>query len=205
MSPFLPSCVQHLEGFSLRLVEARNNLRSLCRITTQYFITHNLIIYFFSSRIIAYFVTCIIMGITDVVFNKLLGVIMTFSDLGNEKAQLEIMQHENNSPSSIYSEPKPFTTKAPVHVIEALDTVAEDFGMSRNAFVIKLLEVYLGRAFVDFESSYGSASGEDPLTFPVEQLDKLIKKVNPSKEAQEYLERTVYTALGMPELLGDNQ
>ena len=42
MSPFLPLCVQHLRGFSLRAVEAKNNLRSLCRITTQYFITHNL-------------------------------------------------------------------------------------------------------------------------------------------------------------------
>ena len=69
---------------------------------------------------------------------------MSFSDLGYEKAQLEIQQHEEQSPLAIHSEIKPFTTKAPVHVIEALDTVAEEFGMSRNAFVLKLLEVYLG-------------------------------------------------------------
>jgi hypothetical protein len=77
--------------------------------------------------------------------------------------------------------------------------------MSRNAFVLKLLEVYLGHAYVDYESSYGSAFGEDPQTFPIERLEALIKKVNPSKEAQEYLDRTVYTALGMAQLLGDDQ
>ena len=69
---------------------------------------------------------------------------MSFSDLGYEKAQLEIQQHEEQSPLAIQSEVKPFTTKAPVHVIEALDTVAEEFGMSRNAFVLKLLEVLFG-------------------------------------------------------------
>ena len=52
---------------------------------------------------------------------------MSFSDLGYEKAQLEIQQHEEQSPLAIQSEVKPFTTKAPVHVIEALDTVAEEF------------------------------------------------------------------------------
>ena len=130
---------------------------------------------------------------------------MSFSDLGYEKAQLEIQQHEQQSPLAIHSEIKPFTTKAPVHVIEALDLIAEDFGMSRNAFVLKLLEVYLGHAYVDYESSYGSVFGGDPQTFPVERLEALIKKVNPSKEAQEYLDRTVYTALGLSELLGEKQ
>ena len=130
---------------------------------------------------------------------------MSFSDLGYEKAELEIQQHEQQSPLAIHSEIKPFTTKAPVHVIEALDLIAEDFGMSRNAFVLKLLEVYLGHAYVDYESSYGSVFGGDPQTFPVERLEALIKKVNPSKEAQEYLDRTVYTALGLSELLGEKQ
>ena len=130
---------------------------------------------------------------------------MSFSDLGYEKAQLEIQQHEQQSPLAIHSEIKPFTTKAPVHVIEALDLIAEDFGMSRNAFVLKLLEVYLGHAYVDYQSSYGSVFGGDPQTFPIERLETLIKKVNPSKEAQEYLDRTVYTALGLSELLGEKQ
>ena len=55
---------------------------------------------------------------------------MSFSDLGHEKAQLEIQQEQDNSPLAVQSEIKPFTTKAPVHVIEALDVIAEDFGMS---------------------------------------------------------------------------
>ena len=120
---------------------------------------------------------------------------MSFSDLGYEKAQLEIQQHEEQSPLAIQSEVKPFTTKAPVHVIEALDTVAEEFGMSRNAFVLKLLEVYLGSAYVDYQNGYGDSFNEDPHVFPVSQLEKLIKKTNPSLEAQQYLERTVFQLL----------
>ena len=120
---------------------------------------------------------------------------MSFSDLGYEKAQLEIQQHEEQSPLAIHSEIKPFTTKAPVHVIEALDTVAEEFGMSRNAFVLKLLEVYLGSAYVDYQNGYGDSFNEDPHVFPVSQLEKLIKKANPSVEAQKYLERTVFQLL----------
>ena len=108
---------------------------------------------------------------------------------------MEIQQHEEQSPLAIQSEVKPFTTKAPVHVIEALDTVAEEFGMSRNAFVLKLLEVYLGSAYVDYQNGYGDSFNEDPHVFPVSQLEKLIKKANPSVEAQKYLERTVFQLL----------
>jgi hypothetical protein len=129
---------------------------------------------------------------------------MTFSDLGYQKAQLEIQQQEENSPLAVQSEVKPFTTKAPVHVIEALDTVAEQFGMSRNAFVLKLLEFYLGLAYVDYQNGYGVPFNEDPHTFPVSQLEKLIENANLSLEAQEYLQLTVFSALGMPELLGEN-
>jgi hypothetical protein len=64
MSLFLPSCVTHLEGFPLRFVEARNNLRSRCRITTQYFVIHNLTNFYFRSMIIDYFLICIIICIT---------------------------------------------------------------------------------------------------------------------------------------------
>ena len=120
---------------------------------------------------------------------------MTFSDLGYQKAQLEIQQQEENSPLSVQSEVKPFTTKAPVHVIEALDTVAEEFGMSRNAFVLKLLEFYLGSAYVDYQNGYGIPFNEDRHTFPVSQLEKLIEKANLSLEAQEYLQLTVFQLL----------
>ena len=130
---------------------------------------------------------------------------MSFSDLGYEKAQLEIQQHEEQSPLAIHSEIKPFTTKAPVHVIEALDTVAEEFGMSRNAFVLKLLEVYLGSAYVDYQNGYGDSFNEDPHVFPVSQLEKLIKKANPSVEAQKYLERTVFQLLECLNYWGEKQ
>ena len=48
--------------------------------------------------------------------------------------------------------------------------------------LFKTFEVYLGHAYVDYESSYGSAFGEDPQTFSIERLEALIKKVNPSKK-----------------------
>ena len=62
---------------------------------------------------------------------------MTFSDLGYEKAQLEIQQQEENSPLAVQSEVKPSTTKAPVHVIEALDLIAEDFWYVSKCFCFK--------------------------------------------------------------------
>lgn len=129
----------------------------------------------------------------------------SFSDLGYEKAELEIQKHEEKSPSAVYSEIKPFTTKAPAHVIESLDLMAEYFGLSRNSLVLKLLDVYLGHAFVDYENGYGSSFNEDPHVFPVGQLNQLLKKSNPSNECSEYLERTVFTAMGLPELLGDSK
>ena len=57
----------------------------------------------------------------------------------------------------------------------------------------------MGSAYVDYQNGYGVPFNEDPHAFPVSQLEKLIKKTNLSKEAQEYLERTVFSALGMPE------
>ena len=123
---------------------------------------------------------------------------MSFSHLGHEKAELEIQQQQEALPQSIYSEIKPFTTKAPSHVIEALDIVSEDFGMSRNAFVLKLIESYLGSAFVDYNNAYGAAFNEDPHTFPVSQLENLINKSNPSPEARQFLERTIFSSMGIP-------
>ena len=62
---------------------------------------------------------------------------MAFSDLGYEKLSWKFSNMRNNH-RLLFIQKLPFTTKAPVHVIEALDTVAEEFGMSRNAFVLKL-------------------------------------------------------------------
>ena len=64
-----------------------------------------------------------------------------------------------------------------------------------NAFVLKLLEFYLGLAYVDYQNGYGVPFNEDPHTFPVSQLEKLIEKANLSLEAQEYLQLTVFQLL----------
>ena len=52
----------------------------------------------------------------------------------------------------------------------------------------------MGSAYVDYQNGYGVPFNEDPHAFPVSQLEKLIKKTNLSKEAQKYLERTVFSS-----------
>ena len=74
-----------------------------------------------------------------------------------------------------------------------------------EAFVLKLLEVYLGSAYVDYQNGYGDSFNEDPHVFPVSQLEKLIKKANPSVEAQKIFGTYCFSALGMSELLGEKQ
>ena len=120
---------------------------------------------------------------------------MSFSQLGHERAQIEI----NESPS-VFSEIKPFTTKAPVHVIESLDLISEELGISRNAFVLEIINSYLGSAFADYYSSYGSAIGEDPVQFVNDQLYKIFESKPLSPEAKKYLEHCVLSTIGLSEL-----
>ena len=125
---------------------------------------------------------------------------MSFSKLGHERAQIEI----DESPS-VFSEIKPFTTKAPVHVIESLDLISEEFGISRNAFVLEILNSYLGSAFADYYSAYGSALGEDSVQSVNDHLYKLFESKPLSPEAKKYLEHCVLSAIGLDHLLeGEN-
>lgn len=128
---------------------------------------------------------------------------MSFLSLGYEKAQVEIERLSQKDASSISSEIKPFTTKAPSHVIEALDALAEQFGTSRNGLVLTLIEDYLGTAFVDYHNGYGSVFNEDIHQFPLSRLESLFKNSDLSKEAKAFLERLVLTSMGMPELGGN--
>lgn len=128
---------------------------------------------------------------------------MDFTQMGYVKAESEIQSHEEKHASSVYSEIKPFTTKAPTHVIESLDCLADAFSLSRNALVLGLLENYLGNAFLDYQQGYGSVLGETDEQFFLTRLEDLLKKSNLSNEAKSYLERSVLNSLGMPELIGD--
>ena len=80
----------------------------------------------------------------------------SFGTMGLAKAEAEINAHEQDSASAVSSEIKPFTTKAPTHVIEGLDLLAGHFGMTRNALVLKLINQYLGQAFAEYSTGYNS-------------------------------------------------
>jgi hypothetical protein len=124
---------------------------------------------------------------------------MTFAHLGASKAQLEIESNENGSLPT--SEIKPFTTKAPSYVIDALDAVAGHMGMTRNALVLNLIDHYLASAFEEYSISY-NAQFTDGHTSEQDVLDDLSKMLKTSPdEASRYLERLVIGHLGFGDQL----
>ncbi|MGQ7365891.1 hypothetical protein ACTGWM_09975, partial [Streptococcus suis] len=102
--------------------------------------------------------------------------------------------HEKDSAAALSSEIKPFTTKAPVHVIEALDLLAGHFGMTRNALVLKLINQYLGQAFTEYSSSYNSVFSTPDISDEqavINDMNHLAESSDISEEAKEYLNRLV--------------
>ena len=118
----------------------------------------------------------------------------SFGAMGYAKAEQEINAHEKDSAAALSSEIKPFTTKAPVHVIEALDLLAGHFGMTRNALVLKLINQYLGQAFTEYSSSYNSVF-HNPDVSDVQQIindiENLTEHSDVSEQAKEYVNRLV--------------
>lgn len=120
---------------------------------------------------------------------------MSFGQLGTSKAEYEMNTHEDISASK--PEIKPFTTKAPVHVVEALDAIATHMNMNRNALVLKLINQYLPQAFIEYSVSYnqainnGFADDKDVIT----DMDLMIKNVELSKEAEKYLQDAIIQTL----------
>ncbi|QMU07025.1 hypothetical protein [Acinetobacter radioresistens] len=116
---------------------------------------------------------------------------MSFGQLGSSKAEYEMNTNEDTSDSK--PEIKPFTTKAPVHVVDALDAVANHMNMNRNALVLKLINQYLPHAFVEYSVGYnetinnGFANDKDVLT----DMESMIKKSKLSKEADKYLQNLI--------------
>ena len=122
---------------------------------------------------------------------------MTFADMGVAKGEREVNEHDNvrfNSPIDI----KPFTTKAPVTTIEALDSVAVSMGITRNALVLKLINQYLGQAFISYSLGYHSAiAGEAvPDSVVISDLEKLLKSSKfDCSETSDYLSRLIFDSL----------
>ena len=118
----------------------------------------------------------------------------SFGAMGYAKAEQEINAHEKDSAAALSSEIKPFTTKAPVHVIEALDLLAGHFGMTRNALVLKLINQYLGQAFTEYSSSYNSVFSTPDISDEqavINDMNHLAENSDISEEAKEYLNRLV--------------
>lgn len=113
----------------------------------------------------------------------------SFGAMGYAKAEQEINSEQANVPN-ISSEIKPFTTKAPVHVIESLDVIAGHFGITRNALVLKLINQYLGQAFSEYSTSYNSIFS-NPDVSDIQQvihdIEALTIQSDASQEAKDYL------------------
>ena len=118
----------------------------------------------------------------------------SFGTMGLAKAEAEINAHEQDSASAVASEIKPFTTKAPTHVIEGLDLLAGHFGMTRNALVLKLINQYLGQAFAEYSTGYNSVF-HNPEVSDVQQIindiENLTGHSEVSEQAKEYVNRLV--------------
>lgn len=118
----------------------------------------------------------------------------SFGNMGLSKAEAEINAHEQNNASSLTSEIKPFTTKAPTHVIEALDLLAGHFGMTRNALVLKLINQYLGQAFSEYSSGYNSVFSNPDVSDEqqiIRDIESLTDQADVSDQAKQYVHRLV--------------
>lgn len=118
----------------------------------------------------------------------------SFGNMGLSKAEAEINAHEQNNASSLTSEIKPFTTKAPTHVIEALDLLAGHFGMTRNALVLKLINQYLGQAFSEYSSGYNSVFSNPDVSDEqqiIRDIESLTKQADVSEQTKDYVHRLV--------------
>lgn len=116
---------------------------------------------------------------------------LSFYEIGHAKAEQEINSNEANPLLSIDSEIKPFTTKVPAHVLESLDIVANATGMSRNAFVTKLIEVYLPQAFTEHSLGYARVFTHPDKTdeqLVLEDLEQVQARFEASPEACKYLD-----------------
>lgn len=124
--------------------------------------------------------------------NKGNTMTISFSEMGTLKAKDDIESSENGGPMP--SSPlKPFTIKAPEHLIEVLDVVASIVGLSRSALVVSLLENCLAQSLYSFLSSY---TFEFVLDGPEENrvlnhLEKLLNESKCSPEARSFLLRSV--------------
>ena len=120
---------------------------------------------------------------------------MSFSDMGYAKAERDIEDHEDHKPS-VDSPIKPFTTKVPSHVIEALDLVASSMNISRNTLVSKLINQFLGQAFCDYHLGYKSVFNieESEQKYVIGQL-KPIDDSGVSEEARIYLSSAVLNSV----------
>jgi len=114
---------------------------------------------------------------------------VSFSNMGQSKAEREIEDHENGQ-TEVQTKLKPFTIKTQAHQIEALDVVSELMGISRSALVVKLINHYLGQAIYEYLSGYNSVfSHEKPeQVIVLEDLEKILNKSEGlSKEARQFL------------------
>lgn len=119
---------------------------------------------------------------------------VSFSDMGQTKAEREIDDHEKGR-SDVETKLKPFTIKMQSHQIESLDVISEMMEISRSALVVKLINHYLGQAVYDYLSSYNSVFSHDKPEEVVvlEHIEALLATKYPdlSEESKKFIVNSV--------------
>lgn len=123
----------------------------------------------------------------------------SFSDIGTENARRRIALAESGISEPQSFEMKPFTTKVPPFFIEALDLIASDMEITRNALVTKLVARYLGHAYQEYEYAYWQECGMigEFEKSAITSLELLFSKNEPSPEARKLLADSLAEALGI--------
>ena len=120
---------------------------------------------------------------------------LSFYEAGHAKAEQDINSHEQNPLATLHTEIKPFTTKVPSHMLESLDIVASALNMTRNAFVTKLIELYLPQAFTEYSIGYARVFSHPEKTdeqLVMSDLDEVLSRTEGvSKEASQYLKAVI--------------
>lgn len=120
---------------------------------------------------------------------------LSFYEAGHAKAEQDINSHEQNPLAILHTEIKPFTTKVPAHMLESLDIVASGLNMTRNAFVTKLIELYLPQAFTEYSLGYGRVFSQPEKSdeqLVLSDLDELLSRTEGvSNEASQYLKAVI--------------
>lgn len=116
---------------------------------------------------------------------------MSFKELGEVKMQNEENRRDESHFNTVS---KPFTTKAPIHVIEAIDAISTFMELPRNTLMNFLISQFLMHSFSNFSSGYHSQDfpSNSPAVNLLDDMEKVISSSpDMSDECKSFLEQSL--------------